>query len=111
MASAPHLRSDDTNGSEDAGAAVLEQFEDLIEAALAAVIRVWHAGLAVRAAIPHQRPDFRVKATLGVQRADLGEIVLIHGDDQVEGLEVVYPDLAGAAGDVVTVAFQGCRHA
>ena len=70
-------------------AAVLEEFDDLFKALLAAVIRVRDAWGVVILQIFHEGPDFVTVLAFTVQSTDIGKIVLVHGQNQVKTLQIL----------------------
>lgn len=75
----------------------------MVEPALAAVVRVRHPEVIVAAAETHEGADFFMKCAAWIKPLDIGEIALIHGDDEIEVFQIIGIDLSRLP--VISVAF------
>lgn len=83
----------------------------MLEALGAAVVGVGDLGRFVLAAEVGEQPDFFAVVLFEVEVADVGEVLAVGAEDQVEAFEVGGLDLPRATGDRVAAAAQGFRHA
>ena len=89
---------------------VLDEIEHALEAVLAAEVQVGHGRPGVTTAVVAEQGDTgaRVRA-LSSQPLEHGEIVGIHGEHVVEGLEIGRCDLAGPQIADIAAACRRCR--
>ncbi len=82
----------------------------MVEAALAAVVGVWHTEVVVFLAETHEGADLAMERFAVIEALDIGEVRLVHGDDEVEIFQILGLDLASLAGDGVTLSNERLRH-
>lgn len=55
-------------------------------------------------------PDFLLMLLGGGDAAEVGKVLLVHAEDEIESVEVEGGDLAGAVGEIVAVAAAASPH-
>lgn len=96
---------------EEVFAAVFHEVEDVFEAFGAAVVGVGDFGVRVVGAELAEEADFLFVESLGVEGTKIMEVLMVHDEGEIEGLQVGGMDLAGAAGERDLAAGGGGGHA
>ena len=95
---------------EEVFAAVFHEVEDVFEAFGAAVVGVGDFGVRVVGAELAEEADFLFVESLGVEGTKVMEVLVVHDEGEIEGLQVGGMDLAGAAGERDLAAGGGGCH-
>jgi hypothetical protein len=96
---------------EEVFAAVFEEVEDVFEAFGAAVVGVGYFGVRVIGAELAEEADFLFVESLGIEGAKVMEVLMVHDEGKIEGLQVGGMDLTGAAGERGVAVGGGGGHA
>lgn len=83
----------------------------MLEAAASAVVGVRHSLVIVLAAETDEGRDFFRMSSVRIQSEDIGEVFLVHGDDEIEVIQIRSFDLTGVSADVVAFFSEGFGHA
>jgi len=84
---------------EEVFAAVFKEVEDVFEAFGTAIVGVGDFGVRVIGAELAEEADFLFVESLGIEGAKVMEVLMVHDEGEIEGLQVGGMDLAGAAGE------------
>jgi len=93
---------------QQADAGCLADIDDAVEAIAFAIVGVWDFGISGCFRIEiSQKLDLR--GGLGIRRdaLEVGSIRAVHGNQEIEALEVIYDDLPRASVDIETTALAG----
>ena len=96
---------------EESSGAVLDEVSNELEAFTAAVVGVGDFGVIVLAAEIGEALDAGLLFISLGEFYDVGVVLIVHGEDEVEGLEVIQAELPGVAADLVAALADGAGHA
>lgn len=96
---------------EEVFASVFHEVEDVFEAFGAAVVGIGDFGVRVVGAELAEEADFLFVESPGVEGMEVMEVLAVHDEGEIEGLQVGGVDLAGAAGEGVMAVGGGGGHA
>lgn len=97
--------------AEDVGAAVFKEVEDVFESFWAAVVGVGDEFVVVFGAEFAEHADFVVIFLARIEGSDDGEVIFVHDEDEIIGIEVSGVDFAGAMLEVDAAVGGGGAHA
>jgi len=83
----------------------------VFKSALTTIIGIRHAWVLVVVAESHEGADFGMVSAGWIELTDVGEIHLIHRNDEIELFKIGRLDLPGTTRDGVAVAYEGGGHA
>jgi hypothetical protein len=99
------------NLPEDAGAAILHEVEDMLEAGIAAIVGVGDFAVLVLGTEFAEEADFGIVQTLRVQGAEISSVLIIHDEDEVMLSEIGSGDLTSEVAEIITTLGGGFSHA
>lgn len=82
----------------------------MLKSWLPAIIRIRHAGVMVVTAKADEGLNFPMQLAAGIQPPDVGEVGLVHGDDQVEVPQIGRLDLPRLTFALKSAATKGFGH-
>jgi hypothetical protein len=95
---------------EEAAGAVFDEVGDEFEAIVSAIVGVGDFAVVMLGAVVGKTMDAAFLFFAFGEGNDVGVVLVVHGEDEIEGFEIVEAELAGVAGDLVIAFPDGVGH-